>query len=50
MTLPSDAVRERIAAAIASKQIKAMQTDDYFAELLTLVREIHAMLTQAQDA
>lgn len=39
---PADALR----AAIQSEQIKAMQTPDYLVELLTLVREIHAMLKE----
>jgi hypothetical protein len=30
--------------AANSEKVKAMKTDDFFVELLTLVREIHAML------
>ena len=37
-------VAREIAEAAYSEKVKAMKTDDFFVELLTLVREIHAML------
>ena len=39
---PSESIR----MALESERIKDMKVDSYFAELLTLVREIHAMLKE----
>ena len=42
---PLDAA-EALRMAANSEKVKDMKTDDYFVELLTLVREIHAMLKE----